>query len=112
MIWKNDKGFRIPLSLSEGKPPRRFAQGAQIEEVPGVGSIIGAGTASLRDAAEHFSSNFARSQWKSGNECNSIALTIIHDIVPFPVGKAIAVLYGDDWENLPRSLDVLLRDVG
>src|SRR6185369_14179839 len=74
--------------------------------------LFRARTVSLRDAAEHFSRNFARSQWKPGNECNSIALTIIHHIVPFPVGKAIAVLHRHDGDNLACSLDVLLCDVG
>jgi len=51
-------------------------------------------------------------QWEPGNKGNSIALTIIHQVIPFAVRKAIAVLHRDDRDNSARSLDVLLRDVG
>src|SRR6266852_2743974 len=71
----------------------------------------GARTVSLRDAAKHFSSNSACPQWEPGNKGNSVALTIIHHVIPFAVRKAIAVLHGDDRDNSARSLDMLLRNV-
>src|SRR2546421_8391628 len=67
--------------------------------------------ASLRDAAKNFSSNFACSQREPRNKSNSIALTIVHNVAPFAVRKAIAVLHGDDWNNSTCPLDVLLRNV-
>src|SRR5216684_4698597 len=72
----------------------------------------GARTVSLRDAAKHFSSNSACAQWEPRNKGNSIALTIIHHVVPFAVRKAIAVLHGNDRDNSAGSLDVFLRNVG
>src|ERR1700686_3856631 len=72
----------------------------------------GARTVSLRDAAENFSRDFACPQWEPRNKSNPVALTIIHYVVPFPVGKAIAVLHGDDRDNFACSLNVFLRDVG
>src|SRR5712692_2110168 len=66
----------------------------------------------LRDPVQHVAGDFACPQWEPGNKCNSIALTIIHQVIPFAVRKAIAVLHRDDRNNSARSLDVLLRDVG
>ncbi len=66
----------------------------------------------LGDSVKHFPGNFACSQREPGNKGNSIALAIIHHVVPFAIRKAIAVLHGNDWDNFARSLDVLLRDVG
>src|SRR3989442_7341371 len=79
---------------------------------PGKRYLRGARTMRLRDTVKHFAGNFACSQWEPRNKDNSIALTIIHHVVPFAVGKAIAVLYGDDRDDSPGSFDVLLRDVG
>jgi hypothetical protein len=59
----------------------------------------------------HLAGYFAYPQWEPGNEGNSIALTIIHDVVPFAVRKTIAVLHRNDGNNSARSLDVLLRNV-
>src|SRR5712664_4704746 len=66
----------------------------------------------LGDSVKYFAGDFACSKWEPGNKGNSILLTIIHHVVPFAVGKAIAVLHGDDRNNSVCSLDVLLRDVG
>src|SRR4029077_15223537 len=79
---------------------------------PGQRYLRGAGTVCLRDSIEHLAGNFACPQWEPWNKSNFIALTIIHHVVPFAVGKAIAVLHGDDRNNSTRSLDVLLCDVG
>src|ERR1700687_2245562 len=69
-------------------------------------------TVRLRDSAKHFPGNLACSQWEPGDKGNSITLTITHYVVPFAVGKAIAILHRDDGDNFARSLDVLLRHVG
>ena len=61
----------------------------------------------LSDSIKHFASDFTSSQWKPRNEGNSIALTIIHHIVPFAVRKAIAVLHRDERDNSARSLVML-----
>src|SRR5229473_2130537 len=66
----------------------------------------------LRDPVQHVAGDFACPQREPGNKGNSIALTIIHQVIPFTVRKAIAVLHGDDRDNSARSLDVLLRNVG
>src|SRR5580704_5428783 len=71
----------------------------------------GARTVSLCDSAKNFSSNFACSQWEPRNKGNSVVLTMIDHVVPFPIGKAIAVLHGHDGNNFPCSLDMLLRNV-
>ena len=73
--------------------------------------LCGARTVCVGNLVQHAASNFARSQWEPGNKSNSIALTIIHHVVPFAVSKAIAVLHGHDGDNSARSLDVLLRNV-
>src|ERR1700694_383316 len=69
-------------------------------------------TVRLRDSVQHFPGNLACSEWKPGDKGNSIMLTITHYVVPFAVGKAIAILHRDDGDNFARSLDVLLRHVG
>src|SRR5882762_4935273 len=66
----------------------------------------------LRDPVQHVADDFAYPQREPGNKGNSIALTIIHQVIPFAVRKAIAVLHGDDWHNSPCSFDMLLHDVG
>src|SRR6266576_3422440 len=81
-------------------------------EQPGERYLCGACMMCLRDSVQHLAGNSASSQWKPGNEGNSIALTIIDHVVPFAVRKAIAVLHRDNWDDLACSLDVLLRDVG
>src|SRR5580658_9736896 len=65
----------------------------------------------LCDFVEHLASNPACSQRKPGNKGDSVALAIIHDIVPFTIGKAVTVLNGDDGNNSARSLDVLPGNV-
>src|SRR5260370_1481432 len=69
-------------------------------------------TVRLRDSVKHFTGNRACSQWEPGDKGTSIMLTITHYVVPFAVGKAIAILHRDDGDNFARSLDVLLRHVG
>ena len=55
---------------------------------------------------QHIASNSPRCERKPRNECNSIPLAIIHDIVPFAICKAISVLDGDDGNNLARTLPI------
>src|ERR1700686_3827406 len=69
-------------------------------------------TVRLRDSVKNFPGNLASSEWEPRDKSNSSTLTIIHYVVPFAVGKAIAILHRDDGDNLARALDVLLRDVG
>src|SRR5216684_83453 len=68
-------------------------------------------TVRLRNLAQHFASIFTCSQREPRNKRNSIALTIIDHVVPFAVGKAIAVLHGDNRDDFACSLDVFLRNV-
>src|SRR6266849_5158660 len=79
---------------------------------PGQRYLCGARVMCLRDSVQHVARNFACPQWEPWNESNSIALTIVHYVVPFAVRKAIAVLHRDDWNNSTCSVDVFLRDVG
>ncbi len=74
--------------------------------------LRGARSVCLRDSVQHLAGNFASSQWEPGNKGNSSSVTIVHHVVPFTVGKAIAVLHGNDRDNSARSHDVLERDVG
>src|ERR1700686_2569929 len=69
-------------------------------------------TVRLRDSVKNFPGNLASSEWEPRDKSNSITLTIIHHVVPFAVGKAIAILHRGDGDNFARSLDMLLRDVG
>src|SRR5207302_368016 len=73
--------------------------------------LWGARTVGLGNLVKHAAGNFACPQWEPGNKGNSMALTIIHQVIPFAVRKAIAVLHGDDRDNSARSLDVLLRNI-
>src|SRR4029077_902200 len=97
--------------LDRGRPWDGQHNGSSAQE-PGQRYLRGARMVCLRDSVKHLTSNSACPQGKPGNKSNSIALTIIHHVVPFPVGKAIAVLDGNDRDDSARPLDVLLRDVG
>src|ERR1700757_5111726 len=61
----------------------------------------------LRDLIEYFTCNSACSQREPWNECDAVGVAEIHDKVPFSIGKAISILYGDDWNDLARPFDVL-----
>src|ERR1700680_1124474 len=97
--------------FDRGSPWDRQHDGSTPQK-PGQRYLYGARTVRLRDSVKHFPGNPACSQRKPWDKRNSIALTIIHYVIPFTVGKAVAVLHGDDRDNSARSLDVLLRDVG
>src|ERR1700688_1914634 len=97
--------------LDRGSPWDWQHDGRSLQQ-PSERYLGGAHTVSLRDAAKHFSSNSACSQWEPWDKGDCIAFTISHHVVPFPVRKAIAVLHGDDRDDFARSLDVLLRNVG
>src|ERR1700726_2919646 len=92
--------------------PRDGQNDGRSSQEPRQRYLNGARTVRLRDSVKHFSGNLAGSQWEPGDKSNSVALTITHYVVPFTVGKAIAILHRDDGDNLARSLDVLLRHVG
>jgi len=66
------------------------------------GYLCGARTVCLGNLVKHFAGNFTCSEWIPRNKSNSIALTIIHYVVPFAVRKAIAVLDGDDRNDFAR----------
>src|ERR1700744_245199 len=42
-----------------------------------------------------------------GKEGNAVLLAIVDDEIGFAVGKAVAILYGDDWHNPASALYVL-----
>ncbi len=65
----------------------------------------------LSDLVERLSGDFPCSQRKPGNESNSMSLTIVHDMVPFTIGKPVAVLNGDDGNNLTCALDMFPGNV-
>src|ERR1700674_3668378 len=92
--------------------PRNGQHDGRSSQEPGQCYLGGTRTVRLRDSVKHFPGNLAGSQWEPGDKGNSIALTITHYVVPFAVGKAIAILHRDDGDNFARSLDVLLRYVG
>src|SRR5882762_1128035 len=97
--------------LDRGSPWDGQHHGRSPQE-PSQRYLCGARMMCLCDSVQHFAGNFACPQWKPGNKGNSIALTIIHQVIPFAVRKAVAVLHGDDRDYSACSLDVLLRDVG
>src|SRR5258708_16454855 len=78
-----------------GSPGDGQHDGGAAEE-PGYRYLHGAGVVSLRDFVEYVAGDFACSQREPGNEDDSIAVAIIHHVVPFAVGKAIAVLHAND----------------
>src|SRR5215475_3305184 len=64
-----------------------------------------------RDLTEDITGDLARCERKPRNEHNSVAFTIIHDVVPFAIGKTVSVLDRDDGNNLAPTLDMLPRNV-
>lgn len=64
-----------------------------------------------RDFIEYLTRHSARSQWKPGDESDSVAFAVVHHVVPLSIGKAVAILHRDDRNNLARPLDVLARDI-
>src|ERR1700675_4534145 len=91
--------------------PRDGQHDGRSSQEPGQRYLDRARTVRLRDSVKHFPGNLAGSQWEPGDKSNSVALTVTHYVVPFAVGKAIAILHRHDGDNFARSLDVLLRDV-
>src|SRR6266849_706671 len=96
--------------LNRGSPWDGQHDGRSPQE-PSQRYLCGARTVCLGNLVKHVAGNFACPQWEPGNKGNSIALTIIHHVIPFAVGKAIAVLHRNDRDNSASSLDVLLRNV-
>src|SRR3982074_3403774 len=70
------------------------------------------GLVRTRNSLKQVAGNSTRPQREPGNKSNSVALAVIHHVVPFAVGEAVAILYRNDGDDLARSLDMLLRDVG
>src|ERR1700681_1453151 len=92
--------------------PRDGQHDWRSSQEPGQRYLDRARTMRLRDSVKHLPGNLAGSEREPGDKSNSVALTITHYVVPFAVGKAIAILHRHDGDNFARSLDVLLRDVG
>src|SRR5215467_8101590 len=65
----------------------------------------------LSNCLQHLSRGSTRSQWKPRNEGYLVALTMIDDVVPLPIGKAVAVLYRNDGNNFTDALNVFLSDI-
>src|SRR5579859_6259353 len=64
-----------------------------------------------RDLIEDLSRNSSSPQWEPRNEDDSVALTIIHYVIPLPISKAVAVLHGNDRNNPACSFNVFLRHI-
>src|SRR5579863_9879067 len=98
--------------MLNGRCPWDRQHDGRSSQKPSQCYLRGACTMCTRDSAKHLAGNFACSEWKPGDKSNSVTLTIVHNVVPFTVGKAVAILDGNDRDNSARSLDMLLRDVG
>src|SRR6202521_3061118 len=98
--------------MFDRRRPRNGQHDGRSSQEPGQRYLDRPRTVRLRDSVKNFPGNLASSEWEPRDKSNSITLTITHYVVPFAVGKAIAILHRDDRDNLARSLDVLLRDVG
>src|SRR6516164_67950 len=73
--------------------------------------LVRGGLVRSGDLVEYLPRESARSQWEPQDEGDSIALTIIHHVIPFTIRKTIAILHGNDGDDLACPLDVLLRDI-
>src|SRR5947199_4535792 len=60
---------------------------------------------------QNFAHNFAGSEWEPVNIGEPVPLAIVDDIVPFTVGKAIAILHRGDRNNSASALDMFLSNV-
>src|SRR5712675_3448155 len=74
--------------------------------------LHGCGLMRTRNSLQHVARNSTRPQREPGNKSNSVALAVIHHVVPLTVGEAVAILHRNDGDDFARSLNVLLRDVG
>src|SRR5579884_967011 len=66
---------------------------------------------SFLNLGEGVAYNFSCAQRKPRNECDAVALAVVHYVIPFAIGETIAVLNRHDGHNLACALDVLSRDV-
>src|ERR1700674_1655416 len=98
--------------MFDRRRPRNGQHDGRSSQEPGQRYLDRPRTVRLRDSVKNFPGNLASSEWEPRDKSNSITLTITHYVVPFAVGKAIAILHRDDGDNLARALDVLLRHVG
>src|SRR5260370_30617820 len=96
--------------FDRGSPWDRKHDGRSPQE-PSQRYLHGAGMVRLRDLVKHVAGDFACSQWEPRNKGNSMAVTILHHVVPFPVRKAIAVLHTDDGDHFSRTSGGPMRDV-
>src|SRR5260370_14359934 len=97
--------------FDRGSPWDRKHDGRSPQE-PSQRYLHGAGMVRLRDLVKHVAGDFACSQWEPRNKGNSMAVTILHNVVPFAGGKAIAVLHTVDWACFRRSLALPWADIG
>src|SRR3954463_4308595 len=63
------------------------------------------------DSVEHVAGYLACSEREPRNEYDSIRFAVVHDIIPFTIGKAVAVLHRHDGNDLARPLNMLPGDV-
>jgi len=97
--------------LDGGSAGDREHDGGALEE-PGEGDLFWSGVVGAGDLVEDFASCAARAEREPGNEGDGVLFAVVHDVVPFAVGEAVAILHGDDGNDAAGALDVFLRDVG
>src|SRR5260221_2115049 len=102
----------VLLEMSDRGSPRDGQHHGRSPQEPSQRYLRGARTVRLGNLVKHLACNFPGPEWEPGNKGNSIALAIIHGVIPLAVREAVAVLHGDDGHNPARSLDMLLRDIG
>src|SRR6267143_1799425 len=95
--------------FDRGSPRDRQHDGRSPQE-PSQRYLHGVGMVCLRDLVKHVAGNFACSQGEPRNKDNSIAVTILHHVVPFAVGKAIAILLAR-WMCSSVTLDNATRRI-
>jgi len=63
------------------------------------------------DAFEDFGRVLAASERRPRNEGDVILCIVVDNVIPFAIGKAIAVLHGNNGYNLARAFYVLSRNI-
>ena len=81
-------------------------------EEPGEGDLQGSGIEVVSDTVEDFVGLPILAERSPGNEGDRVLLAEVEKEVPFAVGKAVAVLHGDDGDDFEGALEVFEGDVG
>jgi hypothetical protein len=81
-------------------------------EKPGERDLHGRGLDFGGDAIEEIVGLSILAEGSPGDEGDAVFLAVIEEVVPFAVGKAVAVLDGDDGDDFTGALEVLESDVG